>query len=85
MMNMKILSVVTPLSIYHGWSTQKMFWEKKLTGEKNLTLGKFKAVNMIFFGCRNVIKHIEIKVSDKYITLEILLKFGNPDKIRIIS
>ena len=30
-------------------------------------------------------KHIEIKVSDKYVTLEISLKFGSLDKIIIKS
>ena len=42
MMNMKLLSVVTPPSIYHGCSTWKMFWEEKFTGEENL----FSAVNI---------------------------------------
>ena len=39
-MTMKMLSVVTPPSIYHGCSTRKNFW-----GE-NFTLGEFSAVNM---------------------------------------
>ena len=42
MMNMKLLSVVTPLSIYHSYSTRKTFWEEKFTGEEKL----FSAVNM---------------------------------------
>ena len=41
-MNMKLLSVVTPPSIYHGFSTRKKFWEEKFTGEEKL----FSAVNM---------------------------------------
>ena len=39
---MKFLVVVTPLSIYHGCSTQKTFWEEKFTGKKNL----FQSMNM---------------------------------------
>ena len=46
MMNMKLLSVVTPWSIYHGFSTWKTFWEENFTGEENFTLGEFTAVNM---------------------------------------
>ena len=37
------------------------------------------------FGCRNVRKHIDIKGSYKDITLDILLKFGSLDKMRITS
>ena len=40
MMNMNILSVVTPLSIYRGCSTLKTFWEEQFT------VGEFSAVNM---------------------------------------
>ena len=36
-------------------------------------------------GCRNVRKQREITVSDKYVTLHILLKFGILDKMRITS
>ena len=36
-------------------------------------------------GRRNVRKHTEIKVSDKYVTLDILLKFNSMDKMRITS
>ena len=36
-------------------------------------------------GCRNFRKHIDINYSDKYVTLDILLKFGSLDKMRIIS
>ena len=46
MMNMNLLSVVTPPSIYHGCSTQKTFWEEKYKGEEKFTLGEFSAVNM---------------------------------------
>ena len=49
------------------------------------TLGEFTAVNMKNCGCRNVSKHIEIKGSDTYITLYILLKFGSMYKTRISS
>ena len=45
-MNMKLLTVVTPPSIYHVCSTRKTFWEEKFTGEGNFTLGEFSSVNM---------------------------------------
>ena len=62
-MNMNILSVVTPTSIYHGYSTGKTFWEEKFTGEEKFTLGEFSDVNMQNCGRRNVRKHREIKGS----------------------
>ena len=85
MMNMNILSVVTPQSVYHGCSTRKTFWEEKFIGEEKFTLGEFSAVNMKNCGHRNVKKHIEIKVSDKYVTLNISLKFDSLDKMIITS
>ena len=45
MINMRLLSVVTPTSIYHGCSTREMFWEEEFTGEEKFTLGDFSAVN----------------------------------------
>ena len=81
MMNMKLLAVVTPLSIYHGCSTRKIFWEENFTGKENL----FLAVKMKNRGRRNVRKHREIKGSEKYVTLEISLKFDNLDKMKITS
>ena len=75
-MNMNILAVVTSLSIYHGCSTGKTFWEEKFT------LGEFIPVIMKNCGRRNVRKHIEIKNGEKYMTLEISLKFGTLDKIK---
>ena len=78
-MNVKLLAVVTPPSIYNGCSTQKTFWEEQFT------LGEFTAVNMKCIGCCNVRKQREIKVSDKYITCEILLKFDSLDKMKIKS
>ena len=78
-MSMKLLAVVTPLSIYHGCSTWKTFWEEKFT------LGQFKPVNIKDCGCRNVRKHMEIKNGEKYITLGISLKFGSLDKMKITS
>ena len=74
MNNMKILEVVTPTSIYHGCSTQKMFWEEK-----------FILVNMKNCGCRNVRKHREIKNGKQYIAFDLSLNFGNLDKIKITS
>ena len=57
MMNINLLAVVTPLSIYHGRSIWKMFWDENLTGKKNFTLGEFSAVNMNNFVHQNVSKH----------------------------
>ena len=78
---MKLLSVVTPPSIYHGCSTQNTFWEEKFTGKENL----FLAVSMKICGRHNIRKHKEIKYSDKYVTLEISSKFDSLDNIKIIS
>ena len=47
--------------------------------------GEFTPVNMKNCGRHNVRKHREIKGSDNYVTLEILLKFDNLDKTRITS
>ena len=49
-MNMKLLSVVTPPYFYHSCSTRKKFWEEKFT-----------PVNVEMFGRCNVRKHSEIK------------------------
>ena len=76
---MNLLAVVTPPYIYHGCSTQKTFWEEKLTGEEK----SFLAVNMKICGRRNVRKHKEIKGIDKYVTLYILLKFYSMYKMKI--
>ena len=80
-MNMKLLTVVIPPSIYHGCSTRKTFWEEKFRGEKKL----FSAVNMKKFGRRNVRNHKVIKGSDKYVTLDISLKFDTLDNMKITS
>ena len=58
MMNMNLLAVVTPPSIYHGCSTHKTFWEGKLTGEEKVTLVEFSDLNMKMFGRCNVSKHV---------------------------
>ena len=79
MINMNLLAVATPPSIYHGCSTWKTIWEEKFTGKENL----FLAVNMKKGGRHNVRKHKEIKVSDKYVMLDISLKFDNLDKMNI--
>ena len=71
---MKLPEVVTLLYIYHGWSTQKRFWEERFT-----------TMNMKHCGCRNVRKHREIKDGDKYTTLDIYLDFDSLDKMKIIS
>ena len=80
MMNMKLLAVVTPPYIYHDFSTQKTLWEGKFTGKENLVLD----VNMKNCGHRNVGKEKEIKGSDKYVTLDISLKFEILDNMKII-
>ena len=68
------------LSLFiHGYSTRKTFWEE------NFTLGNFTAVNMKCFGRRNYGKHREIKGSDRYVNLDISLKFDSLDKMRIKS
>ena len=71
--------------MYHGCSTWKTLLEENFTGEKKFTLGELSNGNMENCDCRNVRKHREIKGSDKYVTLEILLKFDSLDKIRITS
>ena len=65
--NMKLLVVVTPPSIYHGCSTRKTFWEKRFTGKQDL----FQTVNMKNSGCHKVRKHKEINGSEKCVTLNI--------------
>ena len=70
-MNMNILAVVIPQFIYHDFSTHKTFWEEIFA------LGEFTPANIKNCGCCNVRKHREIKDSDKYITLDISLKFGS--------
>ena len=79
MMNMKLLAFVTPPSIYCGCSTQKTFWEEKFT------LFGFTAVNMKNCGCCNVRKHREIKGSNKYVTLDMFLKFDILNNMKISS
>ena len=81
MINMKLLAVVTSTSIYHVCFTRKKLWEEKFTGEGKL----FSAVNMKNGGRRNVRKHKEIKGSDKYVTLDISIKFDNMEKMKITS
>ena len=81
MINMKILAVVTPLSIFHDCSTWKIFWEEMFTGEENL----FLAVKMKNCGRRNVRKHKEIKGSDNYVTLDVSSKFDSLYKMKITS
>ena len=59
--NIKFLLVVTPPSIYHGWSTRKMFWEEEFIGKQDF----FESVCMKNYCRRKVRKHKEIKGSDK--------------------
>ena len=85
MMNMKLLAVVTSPSVHYGCSIWKTFWEEKFTGEEKFILGELKAVNIKNCDRHNVRKHIDIKDSDKYTTLDISIKFGSLDKMRITS
>ena len=78
---MKFLVVVTPLSIYHGCSTRKMFWEEKFTGKKHL----FQSVNMKKCGRRKFRKHKEINESDKIVTLNVSAKFDSLNKTETTS
>ena len=74
MMNMKLLEVVSPPSIYHGFSTRKTFLEEKFT-----------PVNMQNSGCRKVRQLRDIKNGEKYITLVISLNFASMEKMKITS
>ena len=56
-----------------------MFWEEYFTREEKL----FLAVKIKNRGRLNVRKHIEIKGSDKYVTLDILFKFDSMEKMKI--
>ena len=58
-MNMQLLAVVTPLSIYHGCSIWKTFWEEIFT------IGELTPVNMKNYGGHNVRKHREITNGEK--------------------
>ena len=78
-MNMNLPAVVTPPSVYHSCSTQNIFWEE------NFAPGEFTPVNMKNVGHRNFRKHREIKSGEKYITLDISLKFDSLDKMKITS
>ena len=78
---MKFLVVVTPLYIYHGFSTRKTFWEEKFTGKKYL----FQSVNTKNCGFRKVRKHKDIKGSDKIVTLNISENFDSLNKIETTS
>ena len=78
---MKFLVVVTPLSIYHGCSTRKMFWEEKFTGKKDL----FQSVNMKNCGRCKVRKHKDIKGSDKIFTLNVSAKFDSLNNMKTTS
>ena len=78
---MKFLLVVTPPFIYHGCSTQKMFWEERFTGKEDL----FLSVNMKNCGRCKVRKHKDIKGFDNIITLNISSKFDSLNKIKTTS
>ena len=58
-----------------------MLWEENFTGEEKL----FSAVIIENCGRCNVSKHRDIKVSDKYVTLDISLNSDSLDKMKITS
>ena len=70
---MRLLVIVIPPSIYHGYSTRKTFWEEKFTGKKYF----FRSVNIKNYGRRKVRKHKEIKGSDNIDTLNVSAKFDS--------
>ena len=78
---MKFLVVVTPPSIYHGFSNQKMFWEGKFTGKEDL----FQSANTKNCGLRKVRKHKDIKGSDKIVTLNVSAKFDSMNNMKTTS
>ena len=78
---MKFLVVVTTLSIYHGYSTRKTFWEENFTGKQDVV----QSVNMKNCGRRKVRKQKEIKGSDKIVTLDISVKFDSLNKMETTS
>ena len=73
-MNMKLVAVVTPPSIYRGYSTRKISWQDK-----------FAAVSMKNYGLPNVRKYMDIKNGEHYITSEDSLVFCSLDKNEITS
>ena len=75
---MKFLVVVTPPSIYYGCSTQNTLWEEKFTGKEDL----FLSVNLKICGRRKVMKHKEIKGSDRYVPLDISSTFDSLDRMK---
>ena len=81
MVNMKLLEVVPPTSIYHDCSTQKKFWEENFTGEEKI----LSTVNMKNCHRRSVRKHKEIKDSDNCVTLDISLKYDCLKKMKMTS
>ena len=85
MMNMNLLAAVAPPYIYHDWPFWKMFWEVNFTGEEKFRLREFTDVNMKNCGRCNVRRYREIKGSDKYVTLDILLKFDSLNNMKITS
>ena len=55
------------------------------SGSERFTLGEFTPVNKKIFGRHNVRKHREIKNCEKYIILDISLKYGSLEKMKITS
>ena len=78
---MKLLVVVTPPSIYHGFSTRKTLWEEKFTGKEDL----FLSVNMKDCDRCKVRKHKKIKGSYKIVTFDISSKFDSLNNMKTTS
>ena len=82
-MNMNLLAVVTQPYIMVAPPGRRS--GRKISQDRKFSLGEFSVVNMKNCGHYNVRKHRDIKGSDKYVTLDILLKFDSLDKMRITS
>ena len=76
-----MLICMGPLSINHGFSTWKTFCEEKFTGKRDL----FQSMNMKKCGRCKVMKHEDIKSSDKIVTLNVSEKFDRPNKMKTTS
>ena len=80
-MNMKLLAVVTPPSIYHRCSNFETFGQEKFAGEEKCFLG----VKMKNFGRFYFRKHKEVKGSDKSVTLDISSTFDSVNNMKTTS
>ena len=63
----------------------RLYGEKKFIGEEKFTFREFSAVNMKNGGICNDRTHQKNKSSDKYVTLDVSLKFDSLENMKIIS